>query len=272
VNAHNSMQDETCKLDPFGTNVGTGILGRAKIRLAERGHVVDSFSIGTSSLAVEPDQSAVLSEDGAGVTPFAPRPNSEEVFDIESYATQLNGPIDGFGSIFGELWSDKFFRTIDSGRKFERYFQEPTLNETIWDRKQTFVDLSGWKKWRRIAELIQTRHFRHVDRDLFSVQMDHNDYGWDHHANMKGALSSQLRPLNNGLKLFVEQLKQDGVFENVTIIVTSEFGRRLIPNRCEYISCFCFLSTYVIPNNCFCSSFFLARCCSTSNQGSEHGW
>lgn len=231
------MQDETAKLDPFDINLGTGILGRAKTRLSERGHVVNSISIATSSLTVEPDPTAVIGQEG-GVTPFALRPDSEQGFDIEKYAEQLNGEMDGFGSIFGDLWSSRFHRAIDSGRKFEQYFETPQLNETIWDRKANFVDLPSWNKWRRLAELIQTRHLRHVDRDLFSVQIS-NTVQWDHHSNMKGALRAQLRPLNNGIKEFAEQLKQDGVFENVVLVVTSDFGRRLIPN---------------------------------SNNGTEHGW
>lgn len=50
---------------------------------------------------------------------------------------------------------------------------------------------------------------------------------------MKDNLRSKLKPLNAQLKNFVEQLKKDGLWDSMTIYVTSEFARTITKNSSE---------------------------------------
>jgi uncharacterized protein (DUF1501 family) len=80
---------------------------------------------------------------------------------------------------------------------------------------------------RTISKLMQTRENRKADRDFFYVDWG----GWDHHANMKYEMNNRLPEVNDGLQGFVNQIKADGLWDNVTIVVLSEFARTITPNN-----------------------------------------
>ena len=50
---------------------------------------------------------------------------------------------------------------------------------------------------------------------------------------MKANLRPKLRVLNANLKKLVSQLKEDGLWDNTVIYVTSEFSRTILPNHNE---------------------------------------
>jgi uncharacterized protein (DUF1501 family) len=54
--------------------------------------------------------------------------------------------------------------------------------------------------------------------------------GFDHHDSMKDELKEKLIVVNKNIQRLVEQLKKDGIWDKVTIIVASEFGRTLTQN------------------------------------------
>ena len=51
--AHNAMQEETKKVDPYDIRTGTGVLGRAKDKLKLNGHVVDGLNIDQASILLD---------------------------------------------------------------------------------------------------------------------------------------------------------------------------------------------------------------------------
>ena len=52
--------------------------------------------------------------------------------------------------------------------------------------------------------------------------------GWDTHASV--SYTSLFKGLNDGLRAFVTEVKAQGLWNNVTILVLSEFGRTLTSN------------------------------------------
>ena len=48
---------------------------------------------------------------------------------------------------------------------------------------------------------------------------------------MKGGLRSELRALNYGLEMFVKEAKSSGFWDDVTVVIASDFGRTFTPNR-----------------------------------------
>lgn len=54
--------------------------------------------------------------------------------------------------------------------------------------------------------------------------------GFDTHVNQDFAQNRLFEQLNSGVTTFVEDLKKDGLFEDTTIMIFSEFGRRLEEN------------------------------------------
>ena len=49
--------------------------------------------------------------------------------------------------------------------------------------------------------------------------------GWDHHDNIKGAIESNLPPVDQALAALISDLDERGLLDSTMVLVTSEFGR-----------------------------------------------
>ena len=188
--AHDAMQEESKKVDPFDNAPGTGVLGRAKDVLSSKGHVVNSLSIDHSSIVLEgaPGVSSPTTIVGRnGVKTFAEKPGGEAYFNIETYAKQLNAENDEHSNIYGETWSQQFATGIEEGKSLANDLSLANLTKTIWyddDEKPLAdggIEQEHWQKWSTIFKLMQTHENRNVDRDIFYTEFG----GWDHHSSMK---------------------------------------------------------------------------------------
>jgi len=145
----------------------------------------------------------------------------------------LNGRVDEFSGIFGETWSQQFIKGIDEAKEYQSIFDRARLDESIWTNNDEpnyaskgKLEQEHWEKWSTISKLIQRNDLRNADRDLFFTELG----SWDHHNKMKDGLRSQLRALNYGLELFVKQAKSDGYWDDVAVVIASDFGRTFTPN------------------------------------------
>ena len=165
--------------------------------------------------------------DRTGSRPFAPRPDTEE-FSIQNYTLMLNGQqVDEFSGAFGDTWSMQLTRGINQADKVSAYFDAVSLDESIWgDEPDGYFDEEYWQKLSTISKLIKAKDLRKSDRDFFFTSLGR----WDHHSDMTKNLDEQTEALNYGLDRFVKQLKADGQFDDVTIVIASEFGRTITPN------------------------------------------
>ena len=233
--AHNTMQYEIAKVDPYDNIAGTGVMGRAKDMLSKNGHVVNTISIDNPSIAIEgmhgkSPPSTTIGRNGS--QKFAMRPESELDFDIEEHARTLNSRVDEFSGIFGDTWSQYFITGIDEAEEYQSIFDQATLDDSIWGKnchgmRTQKLEQEHREKWLAISKLIHRKDLRKTDRDLFFTELG----GWDHHNEMKDGLRSQLRALNYGLEMFVKQAKSSGFWDDVTLVIASDFGRTITPNR-----------------------------------------
>ena len=81
-------------------------------------------------------------------------------------------------------------------------------------------------KMRALVQTMLTHEARGSDRDALYVEIE----GWDHHAELKPRLSERFQTLNNVLTLFEQEMKAQGLWDQVTMVITSDFGRTLTPN------------------------------------------
>lgn len=221
---HNTMQKENQLIDPFRQERSTGMLGRLSEVLTSKGYKTSGISIDDPSFATStltngdaPDP-LIISRFGA--TRFAPLPRNEEKFDLLGYATQLNPQNDLYSNLFGETWSEEFTSGVGVGNMINDLLQNTQLG-SHWDGSS-----SSTRSHKMVASLIQTRGQRGVDRDTYFYQTGF----WDHHADMKTNLRDELKKLNEGMRLLVQELKDQGVWDDVAIVVTSDFGRTLTQN------------------------------------------
>jgi len=238
--AHNAMQEETKKVDPYDTEDGTGVLGRARDVLEANGHVVDAINIDQSSIALEGVPGAAsfpFVVPRNGVNTFAERPTEdlrswvnrrgEEYFPMEDYTALLNGKVDGFSGMFAEHWSDTIIKGISDGAALKNDLEVlANSSAAIWESAGPYQGSNLGQRLKVVSELMQTHDSRKTDRDMFYVEFD----GFDHHNDMKANLRPKMSELNANINRFVQQLKENGQWESTVIYITSEFARTITPN------------------------------------------
>ncbi len=92
------------------------------------------------------------------------------------------------------------------------------------DKKMSNVDIQ--RKLQLVAKMIGSHECRGSDRDVYHVQ--HRQY--DHHSNLHFSLHYKLEELDSAIKSFVEEMKNQNLWDDVTIVITSDFGRTLTMN------------------------------------------
>merc|ERR1719443_2244755 len=78
----------------------------------------------------------------------------------------------------------------------------------------------------QVAKLIASRTGRKAERDLFQVEIG----GFDTHSDAYEQLELKFAEINDALSDFVAEMKLQGVWDNVTIFTSSDFGRTLSSN------------------------------------------
>jgi len=77
-----------------------------------------------------------------------------------------------------------------------------------------------------VAKLIQTKDDRGKDRDIFFSER----VGYDLHFDIATPLDILFKELDDAIKSFVTEMKNKGLWDKVTIVCVSEFGRTLMGN------------------------------------------
>ena len=214
--SHNSMQDEVSRLDPLNLVSGTGSLGRMADVLQAKGYM-------TSRTSVDSPTTNLVSQ--SSITPPILTLSQEGVslFDTEmsspTFYTTIETLNSGDSGIYGDFWSTIVKRSIgQSGELF-----------TILKNTQvstTFPETDMGNRLKLIAQLIAARETRLVDRDFFFIPFD----GFDSHNDVHQSLEKRFEELDEALEAFVTELKLIGVWDDVAIVQTSDFGRTMSGN------------------------------------------
>merc|ERR1712151_331261 len=88
------------------------------------------------------------------------------------------------------------------------------------------ADYGSLSALREVARLVASRTFRKASRDFFFVGVG----GWDMHTNVNPGLTRRFAGVNQGLTSFVDEMKAQGMWNNVVIASMSDFARTLDPN------------------------------------------
>lgn len=230
--AHNAMQYEAKVADPFQQHAGTGVLGRLAEVLSthpDADYKTNSISIDNPSVTVAPSREErsptplIVSRQGASEFYQREEEDAARIDETLDYIYRLNNKTQVYSNFFGDSWSEEITAGIDQARRLKSSLEETTLG-THWDEGSYSSDPA--QKLEMVARLMQTKDSRGVDRDFFYT----NYGGWDHHAALKTNLAARFVNLNAGLTLFVEELKRLEIWNEVTIVVASDFARTLTPN------------------------------------------
>jgi len=233
--AHNGMQKETNTVDPKEIIPESGVLGRLATSLTQKGFRSNSISVDLSSVSLQTEHESSgpipLIVSRSGLNTFDRKPEEESAFNLTALATEANQHHPKNSSMYGQTWSEVFLRGIDEANFLRDALAETTLGSN-WPTSSKEEDSFDHRvppsvlKVAMIARMMQSHSARGSERDIFYTEIG----GWDHHYDMKARLDTSLQDLNHALTLLVTELKDQGLWENTTIVITSDFGRTITPN------------------------------------------
>ena len=163
--AHNAMQLQAQKIDPYDIYGGTGVLGRMGDILTKTGHNVGSFSIDRFSIAL-------VGEPGVSETPMtvSSRGLSElHLDDIIDILPDLHNASEPDSGIFAETWSSNLLNAIETNDLLGEGLANAT---TSVDFPNTYLG----QTLSTVSRVIATRELRGADVDTFFIQQGGKEY------------------------------------------------------------------------------------------------
>lgn len=146
---------------------------------------------------------------------------------IGQQAELLNGKVEGYNNVFSDVWSDALYGARNAN---EFYWAQQKTNVTEQFYAGDFIDTKKSEKFndglKAIAQMVGSSECRGSERDLFYIEYA----SFDHHKKMIEELANKLFDLNTILESFVDEMKAQGLWDQVTIVVSSDFGRTLTGN------------------------------------------
>ncbi len=237
--SHTTMKRESHRVDAFLESDGPGVLGRMLDSLQASGFAVSATSMDRKTQMIDGNPNTGRKADV--VSSGGPRTMYEREFmnwregtdELRDYLEAIHSETTENSGIFGDMWSQTF---VDVWSKVEDLTVALKKTHLVTEFASP-VDVGDINKSLRIiAEMIAGRAMRgSINRDVFYIQLR----GFDHHAEVKQSLDLSLPSVNRGLTNFWNEIKAQGIQNNVLVIQGSEFGRTITPN---------------------------------SNAGSDHGW
>jgi hypothetical protein len=80
---------------------------------------------------------------------------------------------------------------------------------------------------RNVARLIKARASLQTERAAFVVKYG----GWDTHSDALDRVAGGFQQVSDGLAAFRDEMKKQGVWDDVVVLTMSEFGRTITPNN-----------------------------------------
>ena len=217
--AHNVQQREIQVVDPFNKIFGTGVLGRMADVSTANGYITGSFSIADQQQALngEPQKSpSVYTLSPDGIQEFNEMPSTENmrdvIFNINNVTTTMSG-------VFGKTWS----KMVED---FIRQYED--LSEALDGVSFSDQYPNSWlgRQLATVSSVMQMRSAFNQDRQFFYVE----SLRWDTHLDQPSSESTLFPDLNDCLNAFVDVTKTQEIWDDVVVVVTSEFGRTFVAN------------------------------------------
>lgn len=217
--AHNTQTQLTQAV--FADSSAGGVLGRMgdALNSQEAEDVFSAYSISGTPKVLEGAPGVSKPADvlsGSGVASF-----NAGVSPYESQIEDMTKTI--ASSIHGETYSNAMTNTIYRMRLLDGVVGELTLEN---DGCFNALDTDIASQFQQTARLIKSRDGLEAKRDVFYTQHG----GYDTHSDNGATLTERLKEVDDAVGCFVTEMKAQGIWNNVTIVSASEFGRTLTSN------------------------------------------
>ena len=219
--AHNTQTSVTQSVFSQDSTVG-GVLGRIGDSLNQQAgeEIFDAYSIsgtpkileGAPGVSRVPD---VLSGYGVSSFNYLVTPTYED--NIEALSQHI------VTSIFGETYSASMTNAIYRMRLLDGVVGETALvGDTCFDNLNTDIANQLWQ----VARMTNNRDGLNAKRDVFYAQIG----GFDTHSDNHEILASLLTQIDDAIGCFKTEMDNQGIWNNVTVVSASEFGRTMTSN------------------------------------------
>lgn len=247
--SHNSQQYAIQKLDIKNVLGETGVGGRLMDELDKLNYLTSSNSVsGHAHLAAgDPKLSNPTRQISSG-TPeeFNRYPTMDP---ITARVKQLNGvgKESQVNNRFAETWSASLMQAFNENDEAFYIVENPEFD--IGSFPSGGAESSLDSKFKATARYIKSREYRNVDRELFVIE----DGGYDMHEC--NCVADKLKYIEQSLRDFRDEMKNQNMWENVVIVTGSDFGRVSIHSTTLFSS-----KTFVTTPrfSWICSIFFIS--------------
>ena len=132
-------------------------------------------------------------------------------------------------SMFSELHDSNLEKVIASTEALG-----PEIESTPLETEFVYPDSNGYDgQLKQVAKLIKTGVQNHaMERAAFFTSVG----GFDTHSNMLSVTDEKYADINKGLEKFVEEMKQQNLWDNIVLVTTSDFARTLPSNGVGTVS------------------------------------
>ena len=226
--SHKTMEREAQLVDAFQEDGwSTGVLGRLLDKLQlDHGMSVSANGIDGKGPIIEGNPATGRTVDvipSGGVNTLTRQSLTTQdndiagILDIMSY---MNEETDVASGIFANYWAQNLIDTLNKTDYVSNLLQSTSLmNPGLFSG-------SVGRKLDIISRMILKHDERKVNRDAFYISMG----GYDGHALSNENLEGNLPVVEQGLRAFYKEMGDQGMLNNVTFVLMSEFGRTISPN------------------------------------------
>lgn len=218
--AHNTQVIDSQQVDPYQEASGSGVLGRMADVLTEKGFKTGSYSVDGNSniLPGSPGLSqAPFSVQAWGIEEFNQRASTS---DMEDHLRDLNNITKSTSGKFGKYWSELFDDGLNQYNLLKDTLEGAESNEEF-PQDSYFA-----QQLRTVSLLMKERESLGNDRQFFFTALG----GFDTHENQFVYHDELLPELNQALDAFVREMKSQNLWDDVTVVVASEFARTMHSN------------------------------------------
>lgn len=218
--AHNAQTRYLQNVDGQDLQRTDGVLGRMMDALEQQGVTGNSFSLsGMDAVVINPVTSKaydVVDSGGVAGPSESLEGINESVEALHSYEST---------SPFAQMMSNKLTGSMKRTRDLKSAMAniDTTTAYRTADSKQNTLE----KQLKSVARVIKTNTETFKDeRNVFKVRIS----GFDGHEDMVKSLNELMKMVDGALGDFEKEMKAQGLWDSVTIVQTSEFGRTLVSN------------------------------------------
>lgn len=219
--SHNTQTSEVQNVDIFEAQAGRGVGGRLLDVLGGNGFSANAISAKNAAEALF-----------SRVTPLIVVPSLAAYDKFDPMSADLSDPdilIDKVkalnsetnlgSSLFTETYSSTLIRGLSENNLLYNALRDTTLNTT-------FPGSSIGRQFETVATMMKTKTVRGVDRDIFFVEQG----GYDMHSNLLANFENRAMDLNESIQAFIDEIKLQGLWNDVTVVAVTEFARTLTTN------------------------------------------